>query len=242
MHALVLSREPRQEYDERLCFLSENDEVVETVARGSKKNTSKNSFHLEPGTHIEVEIVQGKEQRYVGSVVPLGDAIFLPASFEGLHALMYLAALLTDVLEERVQYQGLYRGVMRWREQLQVTIGDSVLLHISVLLALVLRSLGYEPVVDRCAHCAKAIIPPYLFSYQQGGLVCTDCRDRLNVGVDHTETLTVPQFEILQEVCGGRVKKINSDVRDEESVHALLYKFLEFHLERQVPKFTPFHI
>ncbi len=237
MQALVLSREPHQEYDERILFLIEKDEVIEAIARGSKKSVSKNSFHLEPGTLVDVEIVGGKEWRYVGSVVPLGDAVFVSTRFETMQALMHLTTLLSDVLEGRVQYHGLYGNVIVWRKTLQGEEG-SVLRQISVLLVLVLRSLGYEPVVDRCVQCAKEVEPPYLFSYQHGGMVCVGCRDGRVAVVGQVVTLTPPEFEFLQNACRVSVKKVIASASEEEKVHSLLHAFLEFHLERHVPKFV----
>ncbi len=239
MHALVLSRAPRQEYDERLTFLSEGDQLIEAIARGSKKNTSKNSFHLEPGTHIEVEIVQGKEQRYVGSVVPLEDAMFLSTNVLALQALMYATSLVSRVFEERADYQGFYRFFIRWRQKLQRNEG-SVTAAMAEFFAFSLSSLGYEPVVNECAHCAKALSEPYFFSHTHGGMICAVCKGLMVHSLHQATLLTSEEFGFLRtlftEKQGG-----TPELRSEK-IHSLLRSFLEFHLEQSIPPFTPFSL
>lgn len=233
MKALVLRREPRFEFDEIITLLTEGNELVRAVARGSKKQVSKNSFHLEPGSYNEMELIQGKEWWYVASVVPDENGVFPRPNVETLVALAYMCALLSNVLKERVRYEGLWYETMRWREILGTTRvrGRSM---VSPYIYALLQVLGFRPIIDECSRCGKVIEKSgYWFSLADGGMLCETCRALHTPLRAPLIPLTEETYSNLKQVCNGVVESTATFERDKE-VYRVLHQFLQFHLEQEV--------
>jgi DNA repair protein RecO (recombination protein O) len=234
MEALVLSREPRFEFDELVLLLSSRDELIRAVARGSKKSTSKNSFHLEPATHAEIEIVEGKEWRYIGSVVPLSDGSFPRTTVEALVSLSYALTLIATLLKERARYEGLYATIISWRNVLanETERGRNM---VSPFLVVLLRALGYRPIVDHCSRCAKEVeLDAYWFSVSDGGMVCVLCKQEAEKARIPLISLSKKEYVSLRTVCLGGVSASSLEVLKKD--YRILHQFLQFHLEDKVPE------
>lgn len=97
----------------------------------------------------------------------------LPALYAG----YYIAELLSDWTEDYDPHPALFDEALATLRDLGapgVATGPRLARFEMVLL----RELGYSPVLDRCAACGAEVPAAAAFSPAAGGIVCRDCQDR----------------------------------------------------------------
>jgi DNA repair protein RecO (recombination protein O) len=119
-----------------------------------------------------------------------------------LYAAYYVAELLSDWTEDYDPHPNLFDEALATLETLgtrlpgqQQPVTDLRLARFELVL---LRELGYSPVLEACAVCQAAVNGPGLtFSPAAGGVLCPDCqtrhRDRRPLGQEVWETLRALQ-------------------------------------------------
>jgi DNA repair protein RecO (recombination protein O) len=103
----------------------------------------------------------------------------LRENLEALYAAYYVAELLADWTQENDPHPVLFDEVVQTLEDIGSGSGPAQAIGPRVLRfeAVFLHELGYRPILDRCANCARPLEGlDFAFSPQAGGLVCRGCR------------------------------------------------------------------
>ena len=174
--AVVLRTQKLGEADRIITLLTRHHGRVRCVARGVRKTTSRIGARLEPFSHVDVQLYEGKSLDSVSQVETImahgADLSRDYASWTSGTAMLETAERLTPIEREPAvqQYVLLVAGL----RSLSAAEHDPGLILDSFLL----RSLsiaGWSPSFDDCARCG-AIGPHRAFSIASGGMVCTQCR------------------------------------------------------------------
>ncbi|MBT4153044.1 MAG: DNA repair protein RecO [Candidatus Magasanikbacteria bacterium] len=140
--AVVLARTNHREVDERISLLTEERGKQIVIAKGSKKSTSKNAPHLEPGSVISLGIAPGKQQGYATSVQPEmafagyteAQLLMLKTGMKLLHSLL---------LENDTHDTVLYKTVVAWIIRIEAVLEEESIWWIDVLMVFLLAHMGY---------------------------------------------------------------------------------------------------
>jgi len=230
MNAIVLARRDFREHDQLISCYTEGQGRLDLIARGVKKITSKNAAALEPFSFVYLGVAAGKEMNYITTVQSqeyyanirkdIGKSMVASWIVSLVMQLVY-----TDEPDDRIFYllQQTLTALSRI-EHVTVSFVDIFVVHLMVLL-------GFTPKVGTCVFCEKEAgsAATYWFSFENGGIVCTACRDRNTpdeCGITFSESDRVLLNVMLQ---GG------DEVRTSPaSLHACIFGYTQFHAGREV--------
>lgn len=225
--AIVLRTQKLGEADRIVTLLTRSHGRVRGVARGVRKTTSRIGARLEPFSHVDVQMYEGRSLdsvNQVETIAALGAQLSddYPRWTSGTAMLETAERLTPEEREPSVQQFALLVAGLR---SLAAREHDATL----ILDAYLLRSLsvaGWSPSFDTCARCG-AEGPHRAFSIQGGGVVCSDCRPPGSAS-PNPETIV-----LLGALLSGDWQIADeSDVRQRREASGLVAAFLQWHLER----------
>jgi len=225
--AIVLRTHKLGEADRIVTLLTRRHGRVRGVARGVRKTSSRIGARLEPFSHVDVQLYEGRNLDNVTQVETIDSH---GAQLSGDYgrwttamAMVETAERLTPVEREPAVQQ--YVLLLSGLRSLVAGGHDSPLILDSYLL----RSLsiaGWSPSFDECARCGTAG-PHRAFSVQGGGMVCGDCRP------PGSATPSIAAIRLLAALLSGDWAVADaSEVRERREASGLVAAFLQWHLER----------
>ena len=225
--AIVLRTQKLGEADRIVTLLTRGHGRVRGVARGVRKTSSRIGARLEPFSHVDVQLYEGRSLDTVTQVESIAAHGALlsgdyPRWTTGTAMLETAERLTPEEREPSVQQFALLVAGLR---SLVGEDHDSELILDSYLL----RSLavaGWSPSFEQCARCG-ADGPHRAFSIPSGGMVCTNCRP------PGSAAPSVATIALLGALLSGDWEVADaSDARDRREASGLVAAFLQWHLER----------
>ncbi|HBJ72427.1 MAG TPA: DNA repair protein RecO [Actinobacteria bacterium] len=225
--AIVLRTHKLGEADRIVTLLTRRHGRVRGVARGVRKTSSRIGARLEPLSHVDVQLYEGRNLDNVTQVETIDShGSHLSGDYgrwTTAMAMVETAERLTPVEREPAVQQ--YVLLLSGLRSLVAGGHDSPLILDSYLL----RSLsiaGWSPSFDECARCGTAG-PHRAFSVQGGGMVCGDCRP------PGSATPSIAAIRLLAALLSGDWAVADaSEVRERREASGLVAAFLQWHLER----------
>ena len=225
--AIVLRTQKLGEADRIITLLTRGSGRVRAVAKGVRRTSSRFGSRLEPFTHVDLQIAEGRSLDVITQAETLDPfASTMGADYQrytaGTVMLETAERLVVEDKEPALQQFLLLVGALR-------AICDTGRPPGSVLDSFLLRSLsvaGYAPSFDACARCGLAG-PHRAFSPSAGGMLCATCR------VPGTASPAVETVEVLGALLAGDwVLVEGSDPRHRREATSLVAAYLQWHLER----------
>lgn len=224
---VVLRTQKLGEADRIITVLTRAHGRVRAVGKGVRRTRSKFGSRLEPFTHVDLQVYEGRSLDVVQqaeTITSYGDQI---AGDYGRYtsgtAMLETAERLTaEEKEPAVQQFLLLVGGLR-------TLADGSHAPGLVLDAFLLRSLavgGYAASFQDCAHCGRPGPHPF-FNVAAGGTVCGSCRPSGSVSPAR-ETLAL----LSALLTGDWPAADASDPRHRREGSGLVAAYLQWHLER----------
>lgn len=225
--AVVLRTRKLAEADRIITLLTRERGVVRAVAKGVRRTSSRFGSRLEPFTHVDLQLAEGRNLDTITQAVtrsPFGEAI--SADYDRYTAASVMVETVERlVVEEREpsiqQYQLLVGGLraMAAGEHRGSDVMDSF----------VLRSLavaGYAPSFDGCARCGLEG-PHRDFHPASGGVLCNGCR------MPGSARPAAGTVALLGALLAGDWAAIDpAQDRDRREARGLISAYLAWHLER----------
>jgi DNA repair protein RecO (recombination protein O) len=228
--AVVLRTQRLGEADRIVSLLTRRHGRVRAVAKGVRRTKSKFGARLEPGTHVDLQLYEGRSLDVVTQAETLapygatvaGDYARHTAGSAVLEAAERLSA------EEREPALRLYLLLVGAMRTLAEASHDAPL----VVDAFLLRALaagGYEMALAACARCGqvapsgvhRAVLVP------AGGVVCGDCR------APGTVLMSESGVRLLTALAEGDWAYADaSDARTRREASGAVAAHLQWHLER----------
>jgi DNA repair protein RecO (recombination protein O) len=216
------------EADRIVVLLTPGHGKVRAVAKGVRRTKSRLGGRLEPLSHVELLIYEGRGDLDIVSQAELIEP--WRALHENLNCLsqgLSMVEAAEHVAQEREASTPLYRMLVGALRTLVAQPGPLVVASFYwKLLALD----GASPVLDSCANCGAR--PPaanlVAFDIAEGGALCRDCRQG--------QPLSPAALELLSWVLGGQLSRalqLPASVVTGEVSH-LATLSLEHHLERRL--------
>jgi len=231
--AIVLRTQKLGEADRIITVLSRRHGRIRAVARGVRRTSSRFGARLEPFSHVDLQLAEGRSLHVITQAESL-DAMTMtigadyPTYTAGTAMLEAADRLAGEDQEPAVQQFLLLVGGLR------VLAGgerDPSL----VLDAFLLRSLsvaGWAPSFEECARCG-APGPHRSFSASTGGVVCPACRPP-GAAAPAPETV-----RLLSALLTGDWEAAGAtDARTRRESSGLVAAYLAWHLERGLRSLT----
>jgi len=224
---VVLRTQKLGEADRIITLLTRAHGRVRAVGKGVRRTRSKFGGRLEPFSHVDLQIYEGRSLDVVQQAETLtsfGDHIAddYGRYTSGTVMLETAERLTAEENEPATQQFLLLVGGLR-------TLAEGSHAPGLVLDAFLLRSLavaGYAASFNDCARCARPGPHPF-FNVAAGGIVCTTCRPPGSASPAH-ETV-----ELLAALLSGDWATADaSEVRHRREGNGLVAAYLQWHLER----------
>jgi DNA repair protein RecO (recombination protein O) len=225
--AVVLRTQKLGEADRIVTLLTRESGRVRAVAKGVRRTTSRFGSRLEPFTHVDLQIAQGRTLDVVTQAVTLAPyAGHMGGDYErytaGTVMLETADRLVVEEKEPALQQFLLLVGGLR----AMCETGRS---PSAVLDSFLLRSLsvaGYAPSFDACARCGLEG-PHRSFSPAAGGMLCSGCR------VPGTASPAPETVVLLGALLAGDWPAVDAaEPRHRREASGLVAAYLQWHLER----------
>ena len=225
--AVVLRAQRLGEADRIVTLLTRNHGRVRAVAKGVRRTKSRFGARLEPFSHIDVQLHQGRNLDIVTQVESLAafgaDFVDDYGRWTVGQAILETAERLTpEEHQPQVQQYLLLVGALR---ALSAKEHDAEL----VLDAFLLRSLsvaGWAPSFDACVKCGAAGPHPW-FHVPSGGALCGQCR------IPGSVNPSPEVLDLLAALLSGDWSVADaSDTRHRREASGIVAAHLQWHLER----------
>jgi DNA repair protein RecO (recombination protein O) len=225
--AIVLRTHKLGEADRIITLLTRHHGRVRAVAKGVRRTTSRFGSRLEPFTHVDLQLAEGRNLDTITQAETLS-----PFSAElGQHYDRYTAGtvmletadrLVVEEKEPSLQHFLLLVGGLR-----AMASGDRQ--PGQVLDSYLLRSLavaGYAPSFEHCARCGLEG-PHRWFNPSMGGVLCSTCR------VPGSANPAATTIAVLGALLTGDWPLLEAaDPRSLKEASGLVAAYLSWHLER----------
>ncbi|MDO7867164.1 DNA repair protein RecO [Nocardioides jiangxiensis] len=229
--AVVLRTHKLGEADRIITLLTRDQGRVRAVAKGVRRTSSRWGSRLEPFSHVDLQLAEGRNLDTITQAVTLTPfAANLGRDYErytaGTAMLETAERLITEDREPALQQFLLLVGGLRAMTGLD---GADPKPHGQVLDSYLLRSLsvaGYAPSFDACARCGE-LGPHRWFHPAAGGVLCA--ADKLPGSAGPApETLV-----LLGALLAGDWATVNaSEPRHRREATGLVAAYLQWHVER----------
>ncbi len=225
--AVVLRTHKLGEADRIITLLTRGHGRVRAVAKGVRRTTSKFGSRLEPFTHVDLQLAEGRTL----DTVTQAETLTLFHSGLGLDYERYTAGqvmletadrLVSEEHEPSPQQYLLLVGGLRALAAPDRRPGQ-------VLDSYLLRSLavaGYAPSFDHCARCGEEG-PHRWFNPSMGGMLCATCR------VPGSASPAAETITVLGALLAGDWPVVGAaEPRHLKEASGLVAAYLAWHLER----------
>ena len=225
--AVVLRTHKLAEADRIVTLLTREHGRVRAVAKGVRRTTSRFGSRLEPFTHVDLMLAEGRNLDTVTQAETLSSfSGTLGNDYErytaGTVMLETAERLASEERQPSVQQFLLLVGGLRAMAAGERNPGQ-------VLDSYLLRSLsvaGYAPSFDECAHCGIEG-PHRWFNPSMGGMLCTTCR------LPGSASPSPQVIAVLGALLAGDWPVVEAaDPRQLREASGLVTAFLQWHLER----------
>ena len=225
--AIVLRTHKLGEADRIVTLLTRDRGRVRAVAKGVRRTTSKFGSRLEPFTHVDLQLAEGRSLDTITQAETLDPfSAGLGEDYErytaGTVMLETADRLVSEERQPSLQQFLLLVGGLR-----AMVAGEHR--PNQVLDSYLLRSLsvaGYAPSFDQCAHCGREG-PHRWFNPSMGGVLCATCR------VPGSATPAPETVSLLGALLAGDWPVVEAaDPRDLRAASGLVAAYLQWHLER----------
>ena len=222
------------EADKIIVLLSPNSGKIRSVAKGVRKTKSRFGGRLEPFTHIDVVLYEGRNLDTITQVSVIEAYPKLRADYDRVVMASALAEVADAIAQENENSTRLFLLLQRGLGALEHHAGQDPDASADLLAAFLLKAadvLGSAPSLLRCAGCGRTPQSgeTFRFSYAAGGTVCGTCAPS---GAYLLREGVVPRLAMLAA----------ADLRalpDTETVLigdclGVARRFIEYHLERRL--------
>ena len=223
---IVLRGYPFGEADRVVVLVSPNSGKIRSVAKGVRKTKSRFGGRLEPFTHVDLVLYEGRNLDTITQVSVIEGFPRLRGDLDRVLAAGTMVEVIDAVAQEG---ESAVRAFLLLQRGLRAL--ESGPLHPDLVASFLLKLadvVGVAPAFDRCAGCGRRENLTR-FSFAAGGVLCDD--DRVEGAVALRGGLT----EYLQRIASADLAALpTSDPGYAGEAMGITRRFLEYHLDRRI--------
>ena len=233
VNAIVLRHSDWGEADRLLTLFTREMGKLRAVAKGARKARSRKAGHLEPFTHVRLQLAQGRDlpivtqAETVDAYIPLRDDLIKTGY-----------AAYTAELIDRFTYEEESESSIPFR-LLMETLGrisqeKEAWLAVRYYEMRLLDSLGFRPQLFTCANCESKIeAEDQFFSLAAGGVICPRCGKGLP-GLRPISMEALKYLRHFQRSSYAEASRAHPTAEVKKELEMLMQAFFTYLLEREL--------
>lgn len=223
---IVLRSYPFGEADRVVVLLSPNHGKIRTVAKGVRKTKSRFGGRLEPFTHVDLVLYEGRNLDTITQVAVLEPFPRLRADLDAVITAGTMVEAADAVAQEDEAAIRLFLLLQRGLKTLEA--GESSPDLITAFLLKLAEVVGVAPSLVQCATCGR-VEGLHRFSFGGGGSICDRCR------VEGTVKLRDGVTQYLAALAGSELASLPPfDISLSGEAMGIARRFVEYHLDRKL--------
>lgn len=223
---IVLRGFPFGEADRVVVVLSPNHGKLRTVAKGVRKTKSRFGGRLEPFTHVDLVLYEGRNLDTITQVEVIEAFPVLRADLDKVLAASTMVEAIDAVTQENESSLRAFLLLQRGLKTLEAAPVHPDL--VTAFLLGVAEVVGIAPAFDHCAGCGRTD-GLTRFSFADGGALCD--KDRAPGAVALRDGLT----DYLARLAAADLGSLpDSDPSFSREAIGITRRFLEYHLDRRL--------
>jgi DNA repair protein RecO (recombination protein O) len=231
--AVVLRHSDYGEADRLLTLYTRQLGKTRAVAKGARKIASRKAGHIEPFTHVKLQLAKGRDMLIltqadtVDAYQPLREDLILTS-----HASYVLELLDRFTYQDETENSAIFNLLTATLARLASKSDPWLVIRYYEMR--LLDHLGFRPQLFECTNCRCEILPEdQFFSFSAGGVICPRCGQGLrNVTPISVETLKyLRHFQRSSYADASRVHP-SSEVQNE--AESLMQGYFTYLLEREL--------
>ncbi len=238
VEAIIIRHSDYGEADRLLTFYSRQQGKLRALAKGVRKVTSRKAGHLEPFTHVSLQLARSRD-------LPIVTQAETVEAFLSLRKDLILTGHASYILElvDRFTYidetdnSSIFKLVLESLNRLASKSDPWLVLRYYELRLLDL--LGFRPLLFECANCGQAILAEdQFFSPGAGGVICPRC----GAGLAHLTPITTDGLKFLRHLQRSSFQvasRAHPDATAQQETESIMQGYLNYLLERalKTPEF-----
>ena len=231
--AVVLRHNDFGEADRTLTLYTRQLGKARAIAKGARKMASRKAGHIEPFTHVKLQLARGRDvlivtqAETVDAYLSLRDDLVLTS-----HASYMLELLDRFTYVDEIENSSIFRLLTESLSRL--ASNHDVWLVIRYYEMRLLDYLGFRPQLFECTNCGREIkAEDQFFSFSAGGVICPRCgRGLPNLQGISMDTLKYLRHFQRSSYADASHAKPSSQVRQESEI--LMQGYFTYLLEREL--------
>lgn len=231
--AVVLRHSDYGEADRLLTLYTRELGKTRALAKGARKIASRKAGHIEPFTHVKLQLAKGRDMLIVTQAdtveayQPLRDDLILTS-----HASYVIELLDRFTYQDETENSVIFRLLTETLARLASKADPWLIIRYYEMR--LLDHLGFRPQLFECANCRREILAEdQFFSYSAGGVICPRCGQGLrNVKPISVETLKYLRHFQRSNYADASRARPEPEVRDE--AESLMQGYFTYLLEREL--------
>jgi DNA repair protein RecO (recombination protein O) len=207
--------------------------MVKALAKGARKITSRKAGHLQPFTHVTVQLAKGRDllivtqAETVDAFLPLHDNLIKTGYAAYIVELLYRFSY-----EEEGGNPSLFKLLVDTLGRIEKE--DEAWLSVRYYEMRLLDIVGFRPQLFECANCGREILPEdQFFSFATGGVICPQCGQGLpNLAKISMETLKYLRH--FQRSSYRDASRAHPSPEVQKEAEALMQGYFTYLLEREL--------
>jgi DNA repair protein RecO (recombination protein O) len=231
VEAVVLRHADWGEADRLLTLYTRERGKVRAVAKGARKIRSRKAGHLEPFTHVTLQLAKGRDLLIVTQADTLDAYLALGANLVKTGYASYVIELLDRfTYEDESENYAIFRLLTEILSR--IATEPDPWLAIRYYEVRLLDLLGFRPHLFECANCGEQIQPvDQFFSAAAGGVLCPKCGRGLP-GAWSISMQALKVFRHLQRSSYAEAQRARPTPEVRNELEPLIQRYLTYLLER----------
>jgi len=231
--AVVLRHADWGEADRILTLYTREQGMVRALAKGARKVTSRKAGHLQPFTHITVQLAKGRDLLIITQVetinayLPLHDNLVKTG-----YAAYVVELLLRFSYEDEGANPSIFRLLTETLDRLEKE--EDAWLPVRYYEMRFLDAVGFRPQLFQCANCSREILPEdQFFSFTAGGVICPRCGE----GIPNLKSISLEMLKYLRHFQRSSYKeasKARPSLEVQKEAEVLMQGYFTYLLEREL--------
>lgn len=233
VEAVVLRHANWGEADRILTLYTRERGKVRAIAKGARRIKSRKAGHLEPFTHVTLQLAKGRDLFIITQAETLEAYLPIHENLDKTSQAAYLAELLDRfTYEDESENHTIFHLLTETLDRIENE--DDPWLAIRYYEVHLLDLLGYRPHLFECANCGEKIkAVDQFFSPAAGGVLCPRCGAGLP-GAWPVPVGTLKYLRHFQRSDYPSAKNAHPGLEVQNEVEALLQGYVTFLLERSL--------
>ncbi|HAV78116.1 MAG TPA: DNA repair protein RecO [Anaerolineae bacterium] len=232
--AVVLRHSEYGEADRLLTLYTRQLGKARAIAKGARKIASRKAGHIEPFTHVRLQLAKGRGDMFILTQADTVDAYL---TLRDDLILTSQASYILELLDrftyvDETENSSIFRLLTETLSRL--ASNHDMWLTIRYYEVRLLDHLGFRPQLFECANCGREIQPEdQFFSFSAGGVICPRC----GRGLPNLQGISIDTLKYLrhfQRSSYTEASRAKPSPEVQQEAEALMQGYFTYLLEREL--------